>query len=109
MTIPIIRSRAFEQDLDAFVGYFLDQHAYHAARDFGAAVDATLAFIAEFPDLGESRSNIRRSWGDLRVLPTKDFPRHLIWFVRSAHRIDVVRLLHGSRRVHASDFPESSK
>lgn len=104
--IPMIMSRRADVDADEITLYLLRQNAIQAADRFGPAVDETVEFLAQFPDIGDSRPEILGEASTVRVFPVRGFENYLIYFRRSAHRAVVLRVLHAARNIDPTIFPE---
>jgi toxin ParE1/3/4 len=68
-----------------------------AALRFLGAVEATLKMLAQYPELGASRSFERRDLAGLRSFPLRGFDQHWIFYRPIEAGIEVVRVLHGAR------------
>ena len=72
-----------------------------AARRFLAAVERTLALLAEMPRIGAPRPRLNPALRGLRVHPVRGFESHLIFYRPIRDGIELVRVLHHARDTKA--------
>lgn len=102
MTIkPIVPGDLARQDISDAVDYYGYEVGTDIARAFVADVNATYQKISELPSLGSPRYAHRLNLPGLRSRKLRRFP-HLIFYFEQSDRIDVWRILHGSRDIAAS-------
>jgi toxin ParE1/3/4 len=85
-------SRRAEQDLEDIWLYVAQNDAIAADRLLGKILDK-LPMLAQFPEMGKSRDDILKG---LRSFPVKPY---LVFYTRTADRVEIVRLLHQSRDI----------
>lgn len=95
----VLRKQA-DQDIDEALRFYLDEGAEDAAGEFIAAVEQALGHVGRHPAIGSLRHAHELGLPDLRCWPIKVFP-YLIFYVDRPDRIDVWRVLHGSRDIPA--------
>lgn len=97
--MQIVRTSSFWRDLKGILDYFADVHAVDDALRFLDALDETIAFIKDFPDLGSPwESTGQRPFG-LRFRLVKGFENYLVLYRHDDQHIDILRLVHGSQDV----------
>jgi plasmid stabilization system protein ParE len=95
----VIQTSPYQRDFARILNYLIDQDAVDVAQRFVAALDETLAFIADFPDLGHSwESRDARSQG-IRYKPVIRFPNYLVFYRQTPNGILIKRLFHGSQDI----------
>lgn len=88
-------------DVEAAVDWYTREGGEEVAARFVADLEAAYARIGSSPGAGSPH------WGDvlrlpgLRHRPLKRFP-YLVFFIERAERIEIVRMLHGSRDIPAT-------
>src|SRR5690349_8190450 len=97
-----------EADLDQQYAWYLIETSGEVAERFLIAVDATASLLLEHPEIGAQRDYLNPRLHTLRMLPVRDFERHLVFYQPHEHGIDVVRVLHSARNVEEMmrDEPE---
>jgi len=96
----IQRPRARLDLLEQFV-YLGEQAGVDIAKRYFDSVAKTCALLSMHPEAGSAyQSGISRLAG-LRRFRVKGFEDHLIFYLPREHGIDVVRVLHGARDIHA--------
>ena len=98
MSRRIVRFRQARRDL-VETAVYLEERNPDAAMRFLAAVEDTLAALAELPEIG-----VERPFGDprlagLRMLPVHGFEKHLIFYRPTEDGVEIVRVLHGARDI----------
>ena len=77
---------------------YVAQHDPTAANDVVRKINSSLGVLAQFPDVGTDRSE----FGDgLRGHVIKPY---IVYYRRTADGIEVVRVLHGARKIDHSYF-----
>ena len=102
MSHRIIRLRQARQDLIETAVY-LDERSPKAATRFLAAVEETLAAIAELPAIGAACAFRHPLLAGLRMLPVRGFERHLIFYRLAGDAIELIRVYHAARDVDEID------
>ncbi|MBI1831100.1 type II toxin-antitoxin system RelE/ParE family toxin [Candidatus Sumerlaeota bacterium] len=95
--MEIVRTSSFWRDLKGLIDYFDQVHAEAAAVRFIDAVDETIDFIADFPDLGSSWESSRPRREGMRWRLVKGFENYLILYRRNQDRVYVMRVVDGRR------------
>ncbi len=96
MTPPIRISPRAAHDLDGFAEY-LGERSSQAAVRFQSAVEKTLKFLQEFPEIGSTYTKTDPVPQELRWWPVRRFKNYLIFYRLLAEHLEVVRVLYGSR------------
>ena len=97
--MDILRVSSFWRDLKSMIDYFDDVHAEAAALRFLDALDETVDFIREFPDLGNPWESSKPRHAGLRFRLVKDFENYVVLYRRDDLRVFVLRILHGGRDI----------
>ena len=91
------------RDIDRAVDWYLSQAAEQTAMDFLDAVEATFSLICENPHIGSNKYNHliphdENQSAHLQFWRIGKFP-WLAFYFASDEKIDVVRVLHGTRDI----------
>ncbi len=88
-------------DLDELAFYYTTAANNDLGQRFLAAAHDTFALLAEQPQIGW-HSRIRRvSLREMRVFRVKGFGKILVLYLPLPNTIEVLRVIHGSRNLHA--------
>jgi toxin ParE1/3/4 len=87
-----IRPRA-QQDLKAIWRYTFQRWGEARADLYLQQLDAGIRSLLDFPEIGEACDHIRAGYRKLQV------NRHLVFYLHSTARIQIVRVLHQSMDV----------
>jgi len=98
---PVRLRRLAADDIDAALGYYLDEAGADVAKRFVTAVERATVSIAKSPRSGSLRFAYDLEIPDLRCWPLTRFP-YLVFYVEHADRVDVWRLLHTRRDIPAT-------
>ena len=88
----ILRARA-RQDIDAILDYSHAEHGKSAAEAYYALINAALARLTDYPQLGMARIDLRSG---LRSYPVGE---HRIYYLALSDQLSIVRILHKSMDV----------
>lgn len=97
--MEIVRTSSFWRDLKSVINYLDTVHAEAAALRFIDAVDETIDFIGDFPDLGNRWESTRSQRENLRWRLVKGFENYLILYHREESRVYVVHVIDGRRNL----------
>jgi plasmid stabilization system protein ParE len=97
--MEILRTSSFWRDLNGILDYFDGLHAEDVALRFLDALDETIDFIADFPDLGSPWESSRPRHAGLRFRLVKGFENHLVLYHRDDQHVNVLRVVHGSQDI----------
>jgi toxin ParE1/3/4 len=103
---PAIRSALAEADIEAALGFYLDE-APEAAAGFIAALERAIRQIETHPGSGSPRYALDLNIPRLRHWPLRRYPYALFYLEHDA-RLDVIRCVHLSRDIPASLQEEPS-
>ena len=95
---PVVPRALANLDVDAAIGHYLGKGAEQAALGFIDALERAYAHIARHPAAGSSFYAHELNLPGLRFWPLVRYP-HLVFYVECHDRIDVWRVLHGSRDI----------
>lgn len=95
--MEVVRTSSFWRDLKSIIDYFDEVHAETVALRFVDALDETIEFIREFPDLGGPWESSKPRHAGLRCRLVKGFENHVIFYRRDGERVFILRVLYGGR------------
>lgn len=101
MAKPVRLRRLAADDIDAALGYYLDEAGAEVAQRFVTAVERAAVSIAKTPRSGSLRFAYDLEIPDLRYWPLTRSP-YLVFYVEHVDRVDVWRLLHTRRDIPAT-------
>ncbi|HMT06677.1 MAG TPA: type II toxin-antitoxin system RelE/ParE family toxin [Pyrinomonadaceae bacterium] len=107
MSKPVVPRVLAEDDLDTARDYYLENGGVDVAIDFLLEFDRAIAHISKFPGTGSPRYGLRPGLSGVRFWPMKKFP-YLIFYIETEYKIDVWRVIHGSRDISAELFDPDS-
>jgi plasmid stabilization system protein ParE len=84
-------------DLLQIHAHLRSEASLQLADRFLMAVERTTQQIRRYPNAGALFRTQRSSLTGLRWWSVTDFPRYLLYYIAGADRLDMVRVLHGSR------------
>ena len=90
-----------DHDLDEYADYLAEQASFEVAFRFLDSARSTLELLAEQPNIGWSSRLRLNSLRSLRVFRVNGFEKMLILYRPLTDRIDVLRVVHGSRNLQA--------
>ena len=93
------------RDVDEAVDHYLDEAGAETALRFVDALERAYAHIGRHPASGSTRYGHELDIPGLRSWPVRPFP-HLVFYVDRENRVDVWRVLHGSRDMPAWVRPQ---
>lgn len=102
--IRVIRSRRSQADVLETIVHFYDVDAQEAGDRFGDAVDQTISFLTEFPDVGDLITGEPGTVPAVRRFHVSGFRKYVVYFRRERSRIRILRVLNGSRRFDPDDL-----
>src|SRR5437899_2208229 len=97
--MEIVRTSSFWRDLKEILDYFDEVGAEDVALRFLDALDATIEFIEEFPDLGSHWESTKPKHSGLRFRFVKGFGNHVVLYRRHGEHVDVLRMVHASQDI----------
>jgi toxin ParE1/3/4 len=97
----IIHRPSADRDLLAIFRYYAREGGMRVADRFFAEAEATFARLARMPRIGTPYDPDERLFADLRFFPVSRFRDHLVFYRPIAGGIEVYRVLHGARDIHA--------
>lgn len=96
---PLVRHKRADKDVEAAIKYYLKESPAIALR-FVDVLEQTYHQIQQRPAIGFACYAYELNLPGLRFRQCKRFP-YLVFYVESAHQIDIWRVLHGSRDIPA--------
>ena len=100
MAVKILRRLQAARDAESIADY-IAKRSLEAAVRFLSQTEATLNFLAEFPDIGGKFISAIPELAALRVWQVKGFPNHLIFYARHSAAIEIVRILPAAMDIEA--------
>jgi len=101
MSKTIHRRLKVRQDLVDTFRYYAREAGFRVAQRFFAQAEATFARLAGTPGMGTRYEHDHPALADLRFFPVSRFRKYLVFYRPVADGIEVVRVLHGARDIHA--------
>jgi toxin ParE1/3/4 len=98
MNRRIVIRDAAARDLDEHAVYLAEKNLDVALR-FSEKVEATFAFLLQFPLVGRQKNYRNPALAGLRMRPTQDFKKYLIFYQPTEEGIEIVRVLYSSRDI----------
>lgn len=96
MTYQIFKRPQAERDIEeAFV--YIAEDNLDVAVYFLAAVEDSIEQLAQFPLIGKQRSFTDKRFQHIRMWRVKDYTDYLIFYQVVDDRIEIIRMVHGSR------------
>ena len=93
-----IRPKA-SSDLDE-QALFIAKDNVEAAYRLYKACEQTLNTLAKMPQMGQKYATGNDQLKGVRFFPIADFRKHLIFYIPTKEKIEVVRILYGTRNVN---------
>jgi toxin ParE1/3/4 len=81
------------------IAQYLQERNSSAAQRFVDATESAIAKLADHPGLGTLRRTRAQQLAGLRSWPIRRFRNYIIFYMPSADGIEVLRILHGARRI----------
>jgi plasmid stabilization system protein ParE len=97
--MEIVQMSSFWRDLKELVDYFDETLAESRAVRFVDAVDETIDFIEEFPDLGRPWESKRSNRDNLRVRLVLGFENYIVLYRRIAQTVYIMRVVDARRNL----------
>src|SRR2546422_504494 len=97
--MELLRASAFWRDLKGIIDYFDNVHAQDVALRLLDALDETIDFIEEFPDLGSPWESSKPRRPGLRFRLIKGFENYMVLYRRDDDRVLILRVLHCSQDI----------
>lgn len=95
---PVIPRAQASRDVDDAIAFYLSEGAEDAALGFIDALELAYSHIRRMPASGSPRYAHELNLPGLRCWPLNRYP-YLVFYLESADRIDVWRVLHGQRDI----------
>jgi toxin ParE1/3/4 len=97
--IDVVHASSSWRDQKRIIDYFIDVHAEDAALRFLEALDETIEFIAEYPDLGNPWESPNPKHVGVRYRLVKGFENYVVVFRRHDQHVLILRILHASQNI----------
>lgn len=98
MKYQIFKRPQAERDIEECFVYIAEDNL-DVGVYFLVAVEDSLEQIARFPDIGKRRQFRDKRFEDVRMWHVKKYENYLIFYIASNDRIEIIRILHGSREI----------
>lgn len=96
MSVRVVQRAQARLDFWSIVEFLATRNAAVAER-FIAAVKEFYDFLANWPEAGARLDRDDPDFANVRIWPIKDFRNYLIVYRAAADRVEIIRLVHGSR------------
>ena len=97
--MDVLRTSTYWCDLKGIIDYFDDVLAEDVALRFLDALDASVQFIMDFPDLGSPWESSRPRQSGIRYRLVTGFQNYVILYRRDGDTVHLLRVLHGSQNI----------
>jgi plasmid stabilization system protein ParE len=101
MSAKIIPTPAARLDLDRIFSYFVAKNRPHVAAQFNDAFEETLAFIADFPEMGVPLDSKKKRLAGMRIKPIRRFKKYLIYYRVQTDGVYIMRIFHGHQDIES--------
>ncbi len=98
MPYEIFKRPQAERDIEECFVYIAEDNL-DAGVTFLVAVEDAIERLAEFPLIGKERKFADKRFQNVRMWKIKKFENYLIFYAVEEDRIEVIRVLHGSRDI----------
>lgn len=98
MTYQIFKRPQAERDIEECFVYIAEENL-DAGVYFLVAVEDSLEQIAKFPLLGKKKEFQDKRFKNVRMWHVKNYEKYLIFYTIAENKIEVIRVLHGSRNI----------
>ena len=89
--------------------YYIGETSLSASKRFTKAAGAAFAQLAERPGIGVLRDFGNPDYSNMRMWPMPGFAKYLIFYCADDEEVEILRVLHGSRDIHAIFTPEEQE
>ena len=96
--LPVVTLPQADKDIDSFAKY-IAQDSLNSAIRFLDQVEETQSTLSEFPLIASSFESTLSELQNMRWIPVKDFPNHLIFYIPSDENITIVRVFHKAQNI----------
>ena len=96
--LPIITSPKARKDIKSFFHY-ISQDDLAVAYRLLDRIENTHELISSSPKMGQIFRTTNPKLLGMRWFPVNDFPKHLIFYIQSATKITIVRVLHKAQDI----------
>lgn len=90
---PVVLRQRASEDIDAALGYYLDEAGSETAIEFVHRLETVVANISKHPELGSPRYGHELQVPGLRHIAMKNFP-YVVFYIERELFIEVERVLH---------------
>src|SRR5215203_1949868 len=98
MPHEIFKRPQAERDIEECFVYIAEDNL-DVGVTFLVAVEDAIEQLARFPLLGKERQFTEKRFQNVRMWKVKNFENYLIFYTVAEDRIEIVRVLHGSRDI----------
>ena len=88
---------------------YIAKGSMNASDRFLQATEQAFKQLADMPGIGAIREYNNPTFIGMRMWPVPGFERYLIFYRATAERLDVLRVLHGARDLHAIFAPDEDE
>lgn len=98
MPHEIFKRPQAERDIEECFVYIAEDNL-DAGVTFLVAVEDAIEQLARFPLLGKERRFSDHRFRNIRMWKVKNFENYLIFYTVTENKIEIIRVLHGSRNI----------
>jgi toxin ParE1/3/4 len=84
-------------DIEDIIAYFRSRKALQAGRRFLTSLEASIQQVAEMPEIGATWESPYPELAGVRTWKVKSFESYVIYYRPLQRRLEIMRVLHGSR------------
>jgi toxin ParE1/3/4 len=99
--IEIVHASSSWRDQKRIIDYFDAEHSEAMAIQFLQALDETIRFIREWPDLGSPWDSSNPTLAGVRYRLVTGFENYLVVYRRYDQRVLITRILHSSQDIES--------
>jgi toxin ParE1/3/4 len=97
--LQVVETLLAVEERIAIAEYIGRRTSIEMARKFLRAMEAAYETLAEMPRIGSEREYRNPELKGLRMWPVPRFPNHLIFYIVSESKVEIIRVLHGARDI----------
>ena len=95
---PVITTPKADRDSDVFF-FYIAQESPKSALEFLERLEETYSIISEFPFIASVFPTSNPALSEIRWIPIKEFPNHLVFYSVNNQEITVIRILHKTQDI----------
>ena len=99
MSLRLQRSAASRQDIRSIWSYIANDNRLAAER-FAVRIEELMNRLAEVPEIGRLRPELRKGMRSISI------GRYVVFYEHDSEVVRLLRVMHGARDITADHFPE---